>query len=131
VIQIDGITEGAASTVLKARELIDDDTPLLIANSDQFVEWNSSKFIYESMSKGVDGSVLTFTSSHPKWSFAKLDEHGFISEIAEKKPISDIATVGIYFWRNGSDFVKYADQMIAKDIRVNNEFYVFNSFLLY
>jgi dTDP-glucose pyrophosphorylase len=61
---------------------------------------------------------------HPKWSFAKLQDNGLVSEVAEKNPISDNATVGIYYWKNGSDYVKYAEQMISKDIRVNNEFYV-------
>ena len=31
-------------------------------------------------------------------------------------------------WRRGTDFVKYAEQMIAKNIRVNNEFYVVPAF---
>ena len=73
---------------------------------------------------GVDGGILTFDSVHPKWSFAKVDETGFVTEVAEKKPISNNATVGIYYWAKGSDYVKYAEQMIKADRRVNNEFYV-------
>jgi len=80
--------------------------------------------LYKSISDDIDGSIATFKATHPKWSFAKLDEYGYITEVAEKKPISDIATVGVYFWRKGSDYVKYAEQMIRKNIRVNNEFYV-------
>jgi len=72
----------------------------------------------------VDGSILTFKATHPKWSFVKLDDNGHVTELAEKKPISDIATVGIYCWSKGSDYVKYAEQMIDKDIRVNGEYYV-------
>ena len=72
----------------------------------------------------VDGGILSFTATHPKWSFAKLDDQGFVSEVAEKKPISDIATVGVYYWKKGSDYVKYANKMIEKNDRVNNEFYV-------
>jgi dTDP-glucose pyrophosphorylase len=72
----------------------------------------------------ADGGIITFTSTHPKWSFAKLNESGFVTEVAEKNPISDIATVGVYYWKHGSDYVKYTEQMISKDIRVNNEFYV-------
>jgi dTDP-glucose pyrophosphorylase len=74
-----------------------------------------------------DGGMLTFTSTHPKWSFAKVED-GYVSEVAEKKPISDTATVGVYYWKKGSDYVKYAEQMIEKDIRVNNEFYVCPAF---
>jgi dTDP-glucose pyrophosphorylase len=72
----------------------------------------------------VDAGIVTFQSTHPKWSFAKVDNDGNVTEVAEKNPISDKATAGIYFWLKGSDYVKYAEQMIAKNIRVKNEFYV-------
>ena len=124
IIQVDGVTEGAACTTLLAKELINNDRHLLIANSDQFIEWKSDDFYYSMLSDNIDGSVITFKSTHPKWSFAKVDNNGLITEIAEKKPISDLATVGIYYWSKGSDYVKYAEQMIRKNIRVNNEFYV-------
>lgn len=124
IIQVDGITEGAACTTLLARELIDTSEPLLMANSDQFVEWNSNECLYGFTADEVDGGIVTFKATHPKWSFAKLGDDGFVSEVAEKNPISDNATVGIYYWKHGSDYVKYAEQMINKNIRTNNEFYV-------
>jgi beta-phosphoglucomutase-like phosphatase (HAD superfamily)/dTDP-glucose pyrophosphorylase len=124
IVQIEGITEGAACTTLLASDLIDNSNPLLIANSDQFVEWNSSETIYSFESDGVSGGIVTFEATHPKWSYVKLGEDGFVSEVAEKKPISNMATVGIYYWRKGADYVKYAMQMIDKDIRTNGEFYV-------
>ena len=124
IIQIDGITEGAACTTLLAKQYIDKDEPLIIANSDQFVEWDSDEFIYSCNAGDLDANILTFNSTHPKWSYAKLNDLGFVTEVAEKKPISDLATVGIYYWRKGSDYVKYAEQMIDKNIRVNSEFYV-------
>jgi len=124
IVQVDGLTEGAACTTLLAKEFIDNDQPLLTANSDQFVEWVSGEFLYSMQADGVDGGILTFESVHPKWSFAKLDKDGFVTEVAEKKPISNKATVGIYYWSKGSDYVKYAEQMIQKNKRVNNEFYV-------
>jgi len=124
IVQVDGLTEGAACTTLLAKHLIDNDEPLLMANSDQFVEWNSNECLYAFTADSVDGGIITFKSTHPKWSFAKLGDDGFVSEVAEKNPISDNATVGIYYWSHGSDYVKYAEQMIQKNIRVNNEFYV-------
>lgn len=124
IIILDGITEGAACTVLKAKEFINNDTPLLTANSDQFLEWDSNEFLYCMNSEGVDGGISTFEASHPKWSYAKLGEDGYVCEVAEKKPISTHATTGIYYWKQGSDFVKYAERMIEKNIRTNNEFYV-------
>jgi len=124
IIQVDGLTEGAACTTLLAKELIDNDQPLLMANSDQFIEWNSNECLYAFTADGIDGGIVTFRATHPKWSFAKIGEDGFVTEVAEKNPISDIATVGVYYWKHGSDYVKYAEQMIEKNIRTNNEFYV-------
>jgi HAD superfamily hydrolase (TIGR01509 family) len=124
IVQIDGLTEGAACTTLLARQFIDSENSLVIANSDQFVEWNSGETIYSFMSDGIDGGIVTFKATHPKWSYARIDEFGIVQEVAEKKPISDIATVGIYFWKKGSDYVKYADKMIAMNMRTNGEFYV-------
>ena len=124
IVQVDGMTEGAACTTLLAKELIDNDEPLVMANSDQFLEWDSNEFMYSMVADDVDGGIVSFEATHPKWSFAKLDDDGFVSEVAEKKPISNIATVGVYYWSKGSDYVKYAEQMIDKDIRTNNEFYV-------
>lgn len=124
IVQVDGLTEGAACTSLLAKELIDTDAPLVMANSDQFIEWNSNECMYAFSADSIDGGILSFKATHPKWSYAKLDENGFVSEVAEKKVISDEATVGVYFWRHGSDYVKYAEQMIKKNIRTNNEFYV-------
>ena len=124
IIQVDGVTEGAACTTLLSKELIDNDEPLMMANSDQFVEWNSNECLYAFTADDIDGGIVTFKATHPKWSFAKIGEDGFVSEVAEKNPISDIATVGIYYWKKGSDYVKYAEQMISKNIRTNNEFYI-------
>ncbi len=121
---VDGITEGAACSALLAKEHINNNTPLLFANSDQYLEWDSNEFMYSMISEQVDGGISTFESSHPKWSYAKLGDDGFVSEVAEKKPISNHATTGIYYWKKGSDFVKYAEQMIQKNHRVNGEFYV-------
>jgi len=128
IVEVDGITEGAACTTLLAKEFIDNDSPLVMANSDQFVEWDSNEFMYKMIEQKVDGGILTFTATHPKWSFAKVDEYGYVTEVAEKNPISDIATVGVYYWAKGSDYVKYAEQMIEKNIRTNNEFYTCPTF---
>lgn len=124
IIEVNGLTDGAACTALMAKEFINNDNPLFFANSDQFVEWDSNEFMYKMNETKCDGGIVTFKSTHPKWSFAKIDENGFVTKVSEKNPISDLATVGFYYWKNGSDFVKYAEEMIEQDIRVNNEFYV-------
>jgi HAD superfamily hydrolase (TIGR01509 family) len=125
IVEVDGLTEGAACTALLAKDYINNDAPLFFANSDQFVEWDSNEFMYKMNETEADGGVVIFKSTHPKWSFAQIDENtGLIDLVEEKNPISDNATVGYYYWKHGSDFVKYAEQMIDKNIRVNNEFYV-------
>ena len=132
IIELDQITEGAACTTLLAKKYINNTNPLIIANSDQYISWNSSKAIYDFNSKNLDGAILTFEAIHPKWSYAKCDEDGFVSEVAEKKVISKNATVGVYYWKHGSDYIKSAEEMIKKNIRVNNEFYVcpvYNEFI--
>jgi len=124
IVLVDEMTEGAACTTLLAKKFIDNDDPLIFANSDQYLDWDSNEFMYSMEGDNIDCGILTFTATHPKWSFARLDDDGFVSEVAEKKTISNVATAGIYYWRRGSDYVKYAERMIKKNIRVNDEFYV-------
>ena len=124
IVEVDGLTEGAACTALLAEKYIDCEESLLIANSDQFIQYEPKNFNTLKSLTNLDAIVFTFNAVHPKWSFVKTNSRGFITEVAEKKPISDIATCGIYWYRKGSDFVKYAKQMIEKDVRVKNEFYI-------
>lgn len=126
VVEVDGITQGAACTALMAKEFINNKSPLFFANSDQYVEWDPVEFMYKMQESNVDGGIVTFESNgHPKWSYAKINEEtGEVIEVAEKNPISNLATCGYYLFKHGSDFVRYAEQMIEKNLRVNNEFYV-------
>ena len=121
-VPVDCLTEGAACTVLLAEKHIDNDKPLLIVNSDQYVVYDALRFFYSA--RDYDGCILTFPANDKKWSYAAVDEAGIVTRVAEKEVISPHATVGVYYWKKGSDFVKYAKQMMAKNIRVNNEFYV-------
>lgn len=124
IICTEGLTEGAACTTLLAKEFIDNNDPLLISNADQYINWNSTDTISNFMEDELSGGILTFESIHPKHSFAKIAGDNIVTEVAEKKVISNNATVGIYFWKKGSDYVKYANDMIDKNIRTNNEFYI-------
>lgn len=125
-VMIDKLTEGAACTVLYAHRLINNDTPLLIANSDQIVDMNVADYIADSDNRHLDGSILCFTDEtmNPSYSFAKVDEHGIVEEVREKQPISTHATVGIYYYAKGCSFVNGAVDMVVHNDRVNNEFYV-------
>ncbi|ASQ47320.1 HAD-IA family hydrolase [Legionella clemsonensis] len=124
IVITDQVTEGACCSTLLAAEYINNEAPLLIANSDQFIEWESGAFFHAMNSPNIDGGILTFESTHPKWSYIRLDEHNNVTLLREKEVISNQATVGIYYWARGKDYVRYARQMIEKNIRVNNEFYV-------
>lgn len=124
-VEIDDLTEGTACTVLYARNYINNDEPLLIANSDQIVDCNIISYIEDSKKRNLDGSILTFEDEelNPKWSFAKLNSQNLVVEVQEKKAISKYATVGIYYFEKGRDFVNGAIDMIVRNDRVNNEFY--------
>lgn len=127
VTPIDTVTEGAACTTLLVKERINNDTPLVTVNSDQFLEWNQNEFYRALTNSYYDGCISVFEQKDPndiKWSYSRIDDMGLIREVAEKKYISRWATTGVYGWKRGADYVRYAESMISKNIRVNNEFYV-------
>jgi NDP-sugar pyrophosphorylase family protein len=124
MIAINGITEGAAITVLKARDYFDNNDPLMIANSDQWIDVDINDYLRDIENRRLDGSMLTMKADDDKWSYAKVDSTGMVSEVVEKIVISDEATVGVYNFKQGADFCKYADFMVNKGIRSNGEFYV-------
>lgn len=125
-VYTDGLTEGPACSVLLCEPFWDASLPLLIANCDQYVEWNSNEFLYRA--KNMDGCIQTFykdpAENDTKWSYVRLDDKGWVSELQEKNVISDKATTGIYYWKSADLFSKCAKSMIASNARVNNEFYV-------
>jgi dTDP-glucose pyrophosphorylase len=123
LVTVDRLTEGACCTILLAARLINNDEPLLLANSDQLVDMHIGDFIADADHRRLDGSILTFYADDEKWSYAKTDEHGLVTEVKEKQVISDQATVGIYYFARGKDFVQFAAEMIAHNDRVNGEFY--------
>jgi choline kinase len=124
IIEIDYVTEGPACTSLLAKEYINNDTPLLIANCDQIMWWNSEHAEMFFKKCSYDGVVVTYTESTIKNSYAKVDRNGYVLKISEKEVISNISLNGIHFWKKGSHFVKSTEQMIKDNERYNNEFYV-------
>jgi len=124
MVLLDGVTAGAACTVLAARELIDNDAPLMIANSDQYIAASIDDYLQDMQRRELDGLIMTMAADDPKWSFAATTPDGLVAQVAEKQVISNDATVGIYNFAHGRDFVAAADAMIAADERSNGEFYV-------
>lgn len=124
IVTVDRVTEGAACTVLLAEHAIDADDVLVIANSDQWVDRTMDDHLEVLRDEALDGLIMTMTADDPKWSFVRLDNRRLVTEVVEKVPISDEATVGIYVFARGGDFIRAAKAMIAADERVNGEFYV-------
>jgi dTDP-glucose pyrophosphorylase len=124
IISINYLTEGPASTCLLAKEQINNNQPLLIANCDQIMWWNSLAFTSFLNSCPYDGLVVTYNEDTPKNSYVKLDKNGLAVRIAEKEVISNVSLNGIHYWEHGSDFINSAELMIKNDERYNNEFYV-------
>jgi NDP-sugar pyrophosphorylase family protein len=124
VVPVEQVTDGAACTVLLARDLIDSDDPLMLANSDQWVDIDVDDYLAAIDRDAADGLIMTMTATDPKWSFVGLDRARRVIRVVEKEAISDEATVGIYNFRRGRDFVRAAEQMIQQNRRVNDEFYV-------
>ena len=123
IVVANSVTEGAACSVLLAKKYIDNDDGLIVYNTDQYFKSPVGNAI-SNKNQDIAGLIPVFQSNNPRWSFVKVDREGFALETAEKVPISSHATVGLYYFLRGSDFVWAAEQMIKKNIRRNNEFYV-------
>ena len=122
IVRLNSETKGAACSALMAISHIANDSPLIIANSDQLFDDSLMDLIAQLQE--ADAGVVTFESVHPRWSYVRLDEQGFVVETAEKRPISRDAIAGLYYFRHGSDFVEAAMGSIRKDSSVNGNFYV-------
>lgn len=126
-------TKGAACTALLAVDEINNDKPLLITNGDIILDVNLQNVISDFQAKNLDAGTIVFESVHPRWSYVKCDENNRVIEASEKRPISNLATVGCYYFKHGKDFVNAAMNMIRKDAQVEGAFYVcpaFNEMIL-
>lgn len=123
IIEVNKVTEGAACTALLAKRYINNADQLMIANCDQYIEIDINQYLSQ-LSGDADGLIMTMKDNNDKWSYIDLNDSNEITGVIEKKVVSDEATVGIYNFKRGSDFVTAAESMIFKNLRVNNEFYV-------
>ena len=122
IVVLDKLTDGSVCSCLYAEKYIDNDAPLVIHTLD--IEF-SPKFNPHTLNElNGDGLILTFKSNSINYSYAQLDDVGNVTATAEKKAISPNACVGIYGFKKGSDFCHYAREMIERDLRTNNEFYI-------
>lgn len=124
IVAVDKLTEGPADTVIQARQVLDDNLPLVIANSDQYVDAGLENF-YDELMKAVDlGSILTMEDDNPKWSYVELDDHGLVINVREKVVISNQATVGVYGYSKARLAWNAFSEMWQANDRTNGEFYV-------
>lgn len=124
VREVRGETAGAACSALLAVDLINRAEPLVIVNGDQLIEANLAAITGDFAARRLDGGIIIFPDVHPRWSFVKCDADGNVIETAEKRPISNLATAGFYYFASGAAFVEAAQAMILKDAAVNGMFYV-------
>jgi NDP-sugar pyrophosphorylase family protein len=130
VIETEEMTEGAACSVLLARDLIDNNEELIIFNCDQRTEWDYRCFLDFCQNSEIEGVVTTYQHDNvvvgksSPFSFIKIDDNKNAVMLEEKFAISDLSLCGIHYWKRGRDFVESAAEMIRKDDRINNEFYV-------
>jgi NDP-sugar pyrophosphorylase family protein len=125
-------TAGALCSVLLGMEHLRHDDELLVANADQWVDVPVDRFLQAARAADWDGGLMTFPNTHPRWSYARIEGDQVVA-VAEKQPISRHATVGIYYFRRGADFVRAAERMLCKNASVGGEFYVapvFNELIL-
>lgn len=117
-------TQGAACSAMLAIEHLDLDEPLIVSSFEQVLDLDLAPFIEKFIDDGVDAGVLTFESIHPKWSYVKRGDDGFVSQAAEKNPISKNAIAGLYYFKNARIFIESAKKMIRNDVMHNGLFYI-------
>lgn len=128
VIELPAPTAGAACSALLAVDEIDGDAPLLIVNGDQVIEGDIAPALEDFARRGLDGGIIVFSAVHPRWSYVRYDAEGFVIEASEKRPISHLATAGIYYFARGAAFVEAAKAMIRKDAHVEGQFLICPSY---
>jgi len=135
IITVDKTTEGQAATCLLAKNLMDKDKPLFIGCCDAGMIWNRKKWGNLIGDKSIDAVIWAFTKQpnlvvNPKaWGWIDVDSNNVVKRMSVKIPISgnpfnDQAVIGNFWFRTGQLFIDMAEELIRKNIRVNNEFYV-------
>jgi dTDP-glucose pyrophosphorylase len=123
VIKLHNQTAGALCTCLMAVDLVNDETELIIANSDQIIDVDYGKVMDRFHEMDADAGVITFSDIHPRWSYARIDDNEVV-EVAEKRPLSKSAIAGFYYYKRGSDFVEAAKRALLKQNNLEGRYYI-------
>jgi NDP-sugar pyrophosphorylase family protein len=124
VVPVSDTVRGAACTALLAAEHLDGESELLIVNANQLLNMNLAEVVADFRKRGLDAGLVTFQSVHPRYSYVRVEDDGLVSEAAEKRPISKLASAGVYWFADGRRFVAGIRDMIRKDVHVGGDFYV-------
>jgi len=124
IISLEHETAGALCSVLLAADFMNPDEELLVANGDQFIRSGLAPFYQTCRNDGTDGCILTFTATHPRWSFVRTNAAGEVTAVAEKRPISKQATAGLYYFRRSTDFLAAAEKMLVKGLTTSGQYFV-------
>ncbi|MQA33279.1 glycosyltransferase family 2 protein [Modestobacter roseus] len=118
IVLLDHDTRGAVETCLVARDRLDPDQPLVIMDCD--IAFDSPEWfrVLERavQAQSVDGLLLSFRSSEPRYSFAEVDDAGLVTRTAEKQAISSDALMGVYSFATTRVFLDAADRLMARQI---------------
>lgn len=126
--EINGITSGPASTVDLVVDQLQEDLPVVVVNSDQYISEGLEAFTQIVRTAGAGGAILTMSATGSKWSYVGRDADGIINKVVEKQEISREATVGVYAWCNPQLLKNCLEFVFHHGERVNNEYYVAPSF---
>lgn len=128
VIVVESLTKGAVCTMLFAIDQINNENELLILNGDQLIRRDINEALDNFRKRDLDGGIVVFRSVHPRWSYVLLDESDLVMQTSEKRPVSNIAAAGCYYYKKGSDFVRSALSVIRKDVNYQGNYYTSSTY---
>ena len=127
---------GPVMDILKAKEIIEPDRPIIISYCDFYMHWDYIQFKKEVISRNCDGSMPCYSGFHPHlipeknlYGSCKVDEQDNLIEIKEKYSWNknkklDINSPGVFFFKNSTILTKYCQQLVDENININNEYYM-------
>lgn len=128
IITVANTTRGAVCTALFAVDEINNDEDVLILNGDQLINTDLQPIIKSFKDQKWDGGIITFRSIHPRWSYVMLNETGYVVQTSEKRPISNLATAGCYWFKSGKEFIEACYSVIRKDVNYQDNYYISSTF---
>jgi hypothetical protein len=133
IVRVPSSTQGSACTALLAASQLDPEASLLIISANELVDVDLAIPVKTFEERGLDGGALTFRSVHPRYSYVRLSSSGLVTQVAQKEPISQHATAGVFWFKRTAEFVDAAKATIRKSAMVDGRFYVaptFNQLIL-